>query len=439
MLTEHGEILDAEDFDAARNAAFDNNLLTVAGPLTQQQWLNQAVTDPETEVLLSERTVAGIRMTNPRDKRQKRWIVPVSAWFESREPEASHLPILRRVFDHVGIGVAPTPSGLGMRLLATRFEGERWLQPRIATWEKFHDTVIGGRVDTLRDLEHFDRAWGQDMRLAYTSNFMRVPAGEAELFYGKPKEEYATYYQHCRIWAAGCEGFGPVPWRHPSGRVLYPTDGAGLLEGDRYYAYDTWLWKEEEGDLRVAGGQILERFDGYGFSAFSTAASSWANFVGDLRRRSPDRAVSAAIKRLAVGAIGRCMVPLESARLIPDDGQGSVYVDGLTGFDGTPYKVDRALMVRDAMLPHVASYAWMQTRRQLYALALPYARRGTLISTNYDEVLTSEPPLWRSSAGLGGLKTSVYTDLSVPYARAKRGTDSHGRSVKILPGIRRVA
>jgi hypothetical protein len=425
FITEDERVKKVDTWESVKKQLFDENALVLSHRLRRAPWLPAAVADQDVSVLVNRRTIAGIRVRNPKDRRQYRWIVPVGSWFQKTAPSQSDIRTLRSLVAYVGVGVQPTPSALGQTLMRQFWQGETLPRPRLRWWRVFHQNIVGGRVDSLKLQTWFSKAYGLDVRSAYVAAARRIPAGNVVWFYGRPPAGLATYYQHLQTYVDR-SALGPLPVRETTGLLRYP-DGCELCDG--------WYWKEEEGDAIERGGETVWRGIGLGFEGMSSALEPWAVAVHALRQGAAAPDVAALVKQCGVSALGRLGADVWSTRLVSGAGAADLWTD--EGYDGSgpEYGLETAYHPGDGSQVQVASYVHMQVRRQLWAKALPYAEEGSLIATNYDELLSErEPAPEPAGEALGTWKLTAYDDLRVPYPRAKLA-----QGVAILPGWSRSA
>lgn len=264
LVTEEGELVATPDWPATRRAMVERDLLVLSPPLAGAHDLAALLADDCTSVLLTQADrVALVLVTDERDRRIRRALVPWTSWGEGLIPEPEDLALLRATFDHCGVGDRATPSALGCALLREQYPREAPLlsRPSRWQWQRLHDGLVGGRVDTIAPGIEFERAWGEDMVGAYVAAARQIPQGTARHFRGTPPSSLATYFQHCRV-AVAPYALGPLPQRTPE-RVLYPVDS--VIEG--------WWWREELAQMPV---RVLWRGEGYGYPALSEALAPWA-------------------------------------------------------------------------------------------------------------------------------------------------------------------
>lgn len=414
LILESGEVLDAAGWYQLREALETERLLILCKrSLKESPLLRDAVDDADASVLLTKAgAIAGIRCRERRDRRRAGWLVPLSAW-GPLAAESQPLAALRTLYDTLGVGVAPTPSALGTALLRCEWRGAPAWRPAVWYDEQIRAALVGGRADLpLANVgKRYPRAWGQDMTGAYPWAAQSVPAGSCVQFWGEPPAYLATYVQQCRI----------DPPDHPP--ALGPLPQKVAWNSQREYPpyavlWGTW-WKEELEDAKKLGYSI-DRGKGIGWQETTDALVEWSKVLHALRASGLSDTLRAICKLVGVATLGRFGQEWETRTLVPLTEETDMWCDEETGFAGSAYGVKVERRDRESLQIHLSSYIHMQVRRALYKRAAPYAERGTLIATNFDEVLTSEPPTERANGSvLGGWKQHEYVNLRVPYPRAK--------------------
>jgi hypothetical protein len=427
LVTEDGELHPAADYAALCAYLEAGPALVLSPPLVRMPWLAAAVADPGARVLVTaENGIAAIRIQNRRDGRKVGWVVPVSAWLPQKHVEPEDIRRLRACFELCDVGVAATPSSLGIALMRRHWQGKPLHRPNVWLHELLRKTAIGGRSDTLQQGKRLPLAIGEDMSAAYPWAAQRIPGGTACGFTGTPPVWAQTYYQDVVLLLPddGHTGLslGPVPQRTAHG-TEYPT----------YGPVSGWLWREEIEAAMAAGALVVERGQGYAWRQLAPHLQRWAEEIYRLRQEGAADGVADLIKAVSVSAIGRFGMDRLSRTLEPYDGKGELYTDPETLWCGHDWKVvvrrepERA---DAAYLIQAYSYIQMVARCALYERALPHALDGALIATNYDEVLftpsTRQPfSLERDTPSLGSWKRTYYRNLIVRHPRWKEGEYWH--------------
>jgi len=194
----------------------------------------------------------------------------------------------------------------------------------------------------------------------------------------------------------------------------------GLLSYPTTYACIGHFWSDEihraeENGFACAPGP------GWGWFGTSDVLAAGAERLWELRegarfdryRDLPWRvAIEDNIKRAAVEAIGLWAVSDELVKLGGSDGEE--YIDEIAGRTGILESRERS----SGSLLHLASWVFMRCRCALYDAALPAARRGALVATNFDEIYTTAEPDWlETGTGLGQWKVRKLTNAQAPKPR----------------------
>lgn len=417
---------------------------TILSPsLAGRSWLGEALADGASPSLTPLRGLTALRVKPYRDKRRSGWVIDAATWGglagASRGQPSPTLQSIRDALNRIGTGSHNTPSAAGLMAMSLWFDGraERLFRPSASCERIIRGNLVGGRVDTLRPREEFERLYEVDINDAYPWGARRVPAGRCyALARGGTGAKKAAFLR-CRIRRNGRMGelgevgnIGPLPVRRAGGRLEYPTEGE----------WTGWYWREEIEAAREAGYTVIPEC-GWEWSDWSDGLATWARRMHETRyalRAHPGGERSAGLVKLAaVAAIGR-LGGAESAYEITEDETGTPYMDRCSGLldpDGNPWpwSIREKPAHRPELLPHVASYINAQVRLATWRKAMEEAREGALVATNYDAVLTLRRPSFAPSTELGGWKwTELHPGergLSVPYPRGL-----HSAEKERLPG-----
>jgi hypothetical protein len=291
-----------------------------------------------------------------------------------------------------------------------------------------HDTVIGGRVDTLVPPDKRMRwVYEYDMTMAYVNAVQRVPGGTATGFHGDLPPWAVTGYQWAAIYIPETLPLGPLPQRMSADGVLYPATAGSTWTG--------WYWTEELAEAERRG-VLVTRGRGICWKEWCEGFAPWARHMWALRRTAPDEIVAGLVKRAAVAAIGRMGGDLDTRRLTttrPESGEAIPFCDPHKGLTGGYWVVEEQ-RDREGLYIQASSHVLMQTRLALFARAESYAKRGTLVATNYDAVYTTDGRLPAGTTDLGAWKRKKLHHVTIP---APRWILSDEKTA--TPGMRRVS
>lgn len=347
-------------------------------------FLSEAVVMHGSSVLCNKKGSALAVKFKP--ERSSRWLSSGKTW-GYRHVEPCNLSDIENTFTHLGIGAYPTPGSLGMATML-----HSWLTYGLRKhtmpggWaEQFvRRYTIGGRVDTPGLGNYYEYLAELDMSSAYLSQYMVHPSGTAIPLVNGFVHSLVTYIAHCTVTIHKELALGPFPRRLPDRRITYPT-----LPGK----YRVVLWKEQIEDCIEAGCTVSIQ-GGYGWSAYTADNNYWAWDIYQKRLDSPTEEVEAHVKAAIVAAIGRHGMGRLHRILVPHGKEAELDVPVCNTVDGRGEPLD--FYVHEIIDPYAAnmvhwySYTLMQCARRLYHLALPYAKQGRLVATNYDSILVIE-------------------------------------------------
>lgn len=414
--------------------------------------LPSAGDDPDVEwTVRKDGTPVGLsfRAVGPYGRKRRYHIYSsLSGW--GRRVSPKFLVDLRAV--HIALGVAKTPStASGLGIAAMEQGPGRWQGPRTYRLEwglakLMRDTLVGGRVDTILPNKAFPELFELDINEAYpTAAAERFPVGPSVLWLGYHEptfgddQPFKTGYLYCRIEIRERLTLSPI--------TIPGAPGDPNLNPAEPGVYHAWLWAEEmlharqyrEGTRRPIVvfplyGYLFERWaerrGRAGMPLPGSPLRRWAQAFHRARiRLAGDGEQVAMVKAASVAGLGRfAMGPevytLSSERKSAED------VETVDPYSGAIRY--RSVRVTDpaTALVHVFSYVMMRVRIMLFDKALPYARAGALVATNYDALYVLRRPRGIGSRRPGAWKLERLQDAIIPYARALRSAEKTR-----LPGI----
>jgi hypothetical protein len=188
--------------------------------------------------------------------------------------------------------------------------------------------------------------------------------------------------------------------------LVYPTSGAG----------SGWYWDTELSAALAAG---VELTPGIGIAAetMTDGFRRWADFMWNVRQSAQNDRLADLIKVVCVAGIGGLGTTRRQVMVAPIGSGYPPMWDPVHGFShrwGIHYGA-----ARPGGQLHVASYVRAQVRTWLYEAALPFAKLGKLIATDYDAIRVTErdPALMPELGGLGGWKVKELHNMTVPKPR----------------------
>lgn len=329
------------------------------------------------------------------------WSVRHDLWPVPLDPDG--LAHLEQAFALLGVGNAPTPSSLGLRLMRALYPltAELVTPPRLGLHNTLYHNRIGGRADLLADSSKIYPVVHEfDINSAYPAALCHVPRGSATL---TSKPQHRPWYGYITLRIPQLP-LGPVAVRDNEGILRYPTNTT--ISG--------WYW-DVEAETASKYGCTYVVHKCYGWDGYSNAFSTWSHTLHKLRKQYPD--IANIIKIAAVAAIGRFLSPIEQTILSLKPGTNAkpyVTEQGLTDL-----WINTIAHRSDTHLAHVGSHVLANVRMRLFELAYPYAANGTLLATNYDAIYTADaaPPEPLNPDALGGIKHHVLDHVKFPHVR----------------------
>jgi hypothetical protein len=385
LYTEFGEQLDATTFSQLVEQLFHHNLLVFTASLTDKSifpFLADCVQDDKTKVICNkEGKASSVRIKR---KSSSRWIVPASSW--DKIIDRDFMSDMRCIYNYIGVGEKPTPSSCGTSLLSQEWARNHFA--RIASVNGMCRDMLfqfrnGGRCDlSVAKGAQFESLVELDIASAYLAHLLRMPIGTSIRTYGNDLWNFWTFFCKCSVTITTELALGPFPDRkQKSSKIKYPT-----LPG----TYEVHLWREQIEDCLAVGCQVT-MYRGYGWHDYTEDTTSSCQRLYQLRVNAPDDDIEHAVKKVTTSAIGRFGTHNTFYSLVHED-------DSLEGEQvllndqnrATQWHVHPEEDFTGPSMIHWYSYNMMQCARTLYRYALPYAREGRLVMTNYDAILVLE-------------------------------------------------
>lgn len=320
-------------------------------------------------------------------KKGTRWIVDTDSWNET--PEAEVTGRMWDLFEHYGIGFAPTAGSLG-RLLMIKIHQEQGFKRHTSlslSCEKFiKDNQPGGMAQTL-ELGRWDQLDYIDMKSAYLSKYYMNPAGTARWEIGLDDVDCATYFCRCTVFVTSDLPLGPfavrtTDWKKYRKRLIYPRQ-PGVYE-------NVYLWKEQVETIRSLGCEVWTH-EGYSWPDFTTDNMFWCQSSFWLRKSAGSSHVKEKVKTCIVAPIGRMGMDrlhyylVNEANHKPED---RVMVD--SNGDPIDIYIREEVDKNSAYMTHWWAYTVAMCNLELFNFAYPFALQGKLVSTDYDSVLVKD-------------------------------------------------
>jgi len=298
---------------------------------------------------------------------------------------------------------------------------------------------IGSRCDTkVTKGTHFDELIELDMASGFSAHYCaKIPFGTSIRDSASTIEQnnYFTYIVRCFVTIKEELALGPFPVRkQKQNKIQYPT-----LPG----TYDTCLWKEQIEDAREVGCKVIPFGYGYGWNEYTEDMTVPAQKLYKLRIHAPTAEIEKDVKRITVGAWGRFGMNNTFYSLVDDNhsqlGEKCIVDDN---FDPLDFYVQEEKDYKQVSMIHQYSYNIMQCARTLYRYALPYAREGRLIMTNYDAIIVVEKDETHKYVQKHTLEALMCNIGDLRWKRLTNVTILGDRSLKCdqyvsMPGVKR--
>ena len=435
LIDTKGRIYEYASPGELRDVIFRENFMVFIQDL-KDAWFRdyaEVYCDNDSDDVLSNRNgdFSSIRLSLGK---RKRWIALAKNWGEVAS--VAFIVRLARFFEWIGVGCFHTPGALGFaltrrswRLNNLGFHGS----PGLAACEYIKEHENGGRVDTPGLYSYNEWAMEYDQGSAFTAKNRLLPDKTAVVYDTWPEDKYFTWFGKCTLRINSELALGPVPKRQPDGHLTYPT-----LPG--YYT-DCYIWKEQWIQALEAGADIRCE-GGVGWLGSTTDTEPLCTELYYLKMNAPQQYMSDYIKKVMVSTIGRYGMTAEMYKIITErtatDEDEPIWSQGVA----TRLYIRKEINKRAVPMPHWFTYTSQLVAVETYGFALPFAKKGLLIATNMDSVITLDDTVVPNTvrkhsaeayvAEAGTWNYELLEDLYIPAPRAK--THKHG---KIRPGVKR--
>lgn len=382
MFKENWAQVKVHSFSEVVDVLFNQNGLAYVESLADKKafpFLYEALQYPKTEIMCSkDGHPSAIKVQR---KGSSRWIVPTERW--ERHINSELLPDMRSIYDFFGL-TKPTPGSMGQALIRRSFQERK--QSLVTSCNSiafnfFRAHGVGGRCDVFHVGETFRVLLDIDMDLAYIAHCLWMPIGTVHRFINGNCKPYVTYFAECEVTIHEELALGPFPVKKGmrDGKIVYPT-----LPG----RYRTWIWREQADAARDAGCTVDVK-SGFGWTELGDSLASFCRYMSSRRRELRGTSIERDCKKIAVSGLGHFGMGRNFYRLAED-----AYKDSpvMITDDGEPMAYfirEYEDMTKPSML-HWFNYFVSMTALSLYKYALPYAKEGRLIMTNYDSLLIIE-------------------------------------------------
>jgi hypothetical protein len=313
--------------------------------------------------------------------RSTRWVSSLENWNEVPEPEC--LDRMWDVYEHIGVGYAPTKSSLGKAFARDIYTSRRLSKhtsPSIACETFIREHSVGQGVST-QGLGYYSVLRFMDIHAAFLKYFTIHPTGTAVRRLTEDNN-LATYFARCTVTVWNTLPLGPFPQRvKRDGRtkVMYPVE-PGLY-------HDIYISKEQVEDCRRAGCTV-DVHGGFGWAEFTTDNMYFCQEAYWKRTIAHPDHVERASKAAPLAAMGAHAQPRERYNLI-DISRARPGERIVVSEEGEPlqYALRKEIDVYGSRMIHWWWYTVTECNRAVYNFALPYAIAGRLIMIDYDSVM----------------------------------------------------
>ena len=380
FIDSKGNIKRYRDYDEMKKIMFDDNLLSFIDDFTAKffyEYLENCIHDKDCDVMSD--TEGNAHSVRFKFGRQTRWIVRSKSW--NSRAEVDFILRLDSLFAWLKCGSHATPGALGTWLVRKSWRENRLAfhtSPNDACCDYIYTHQVGMRVDTPGLNNFYEFSVDYDAASAFLGEHILQPTKTSIRYDAEPSGKYFTWFGKCVVTIKSELALGCFPVRLGSGLIVYPS-----LPGK----YITYIWKEQYEECLIAGCKIICD-GGYGWLESTFDTLSWCEDMYFLKLSAPEKYLEDWTKQIIVSAIGRYGMhgdfhSIVSRELATKDDMR------LTRSDGTPthYFIHKESNRHAIPMPHWNNYTGQRVALDTYKFALPFAERGTLVSTNCDSVL----------------------------------------------------
>lgn len=314
------------------------------------------------------------------------WFVQFSSWFDASEYQGpfESLKILEKVYKHIGVGTAPTPSSLGRKTMRYVYQTQQLKRHTCMplSCETFlRENGYGGITVTKQSAigKTYSKTSEIDSSMNYVSRVLigKLPDETPICFSNLDNTHYETWFAQVKITLRKDLPLGVFPVRKNDRRVVYPTKKG---------VYYTHLWKETV-DIARENYCDVEVSEGWGWKAMTEDNRLWALWIFNKRVTAPNKEVERKVKKVAVaclGSFGRSRDTYELRNC--ETMEQSDVLPVLLGNIPLDLWVSPARDERSALMAHWHRYLVSDANNAVRSFALPYAEEGKLLLIDTDGI-----------------------------------------------------
>ena len=346
-------------------------------------FLAEAVRDSKSKCICTKR--GSPQLVRISTRAGSRWVISADSWNDVVDMDM--LDRMWDVYEHFGVGFAPTMSSLGVKYMryVWNLYGLRKHSALPLSCENFIKRYSPSAFVHTERLGEFDTLEYADMTGAYLSKYVLEPDGPATFFKSCMVEDWATYFARCTIEIQSELALGPFPNKMPRGsRKKY---GYPVLPGVYKNVY---IWKEQVRDCIEAGCKVSVH-EGWAWNEFTTDNLAWVQHAFDLRQSAPTPDAKKKAKACCLAVIGHMGMDRTNYILIENGGDRDTdrcLVD--INHDPIDLWIREEYDSRSAVMNHWWDYTRQMTSHEVYRYALPFAQQGRLIAVDHDMILVLE-------------------------------------------------
>lgn len=318
-------------------------------------------------------------------KNKSSWLVQFDSWFEGKDYKGpiESLDLVRRIYEHLGVGSAPTPSSLGRKTMRYVWREEKIMRHTCVplACESFVRDYGYGGISIVKQ-GAIGRTYSKMSEIDASQNYV----GEVQ-FYKRPAgtptnfsyldQDYKTWFAEAKITIRQELPLGIFPVRKDDHRVYYPTERG---------VYTTHIWRETY-DMAIQNDCDIQISEGWGWHSMTEDVQPWALWIFNKRISAPTKDVEKGVKKAAVsaiGSLGRGRDVWHLGEPGEDELQGGVPLI----MDGIPIDIwaIQSYDINTAAMPHWQRHVVSCANNRVRNFALQYAEKGTLILIDTDGI-----------------------------------------------------
>lgn len=430
IITEHGEYFDVYSLDDFCNAVFDNELLVLTDSIPSFPYLYDTVISGKHSVFCTD--VGRPSMIKLVYKGQSRFVVRASLWNDSIAADSILLKGMRRTFNHIGLGVKPTPSSIGRETMRVAWidhfgKYHRYRNQSIMCESFIKNTCSGPIVATPGLGTQHSTAVLLDRKSAFPTEMVQLPDGAAVWCQeGIALTDYPLWYGLCKVVINHDIPLGPFPVR------VKGVSASNVVEyNTRPGEYDAYLWSLQVQDCINVGCEVYPQH-GYAWQQTTDDAVVWTNSMYDLRQRAEDEEMAGYIKVITNSAIGGLGGNRKGHVLVPEGQAVQGDVEMLTEYgEPTSFYIHEEHIMYKPFMYHWWHCNIARNNSAVFNFALPYASDNRLLWINFDAIMVTDrgdcheypDKKLSTNAPMGTWTRELLHDVSISAARTYKSRE----------------